>query len=170
MQAIIFVVLLGIVDALIKGTIMARKEWNEIDNFWKQSSNLYPNILFICTGIVGLMYAFARWDEWYNILVFMLQVLIMGSLGLESLVYWWSLKPLGIKQKSFWKEGTPAATWFDYPDVAPWLNGLFPLNWVKRLLKEGQITREVVFCGCFAGVFLSVTIELLKNLLIGLLN
>ena len=163
MEAFIFVLIVSAFDAEIKGTIMARKEWDELADFWKQRSNLYPTVIFLCLGVLGLMYAFARWDEWYKITLFMLQVLIMGSLGLESLIYWWLLKPLGIKQKAFWKEGTPPATWFDYPDKAPWLNSLFPLVWLQKIFGEKAITRDIVFIGSILSIVFNLFIDMLKS-------
>jgi len=163
MRAIIFVIILGLFDAMIKGTIMSRKKWEEVPSFFK-NDNLYPWILFFVMGIAGVMYSFAFTDLWEIRLTFYIQSLVLGMLGFESLAYWWSLKPLNIKQKAHWKPGPPPVTYFDYPDYAPWLDGLYLPLLISRL-SDGEntanTTRHGVYWGSIFGILIAYVFDLI---------
>lgn len=109
-------------DALIKGNVMARYSWDEMPKFWR-NSNLYPLVLFgasfIITALIGLSVF-----QGIESAIYCIWVITYCASGIESLLYWWWLKPLKIKQPAHWKPGKPAVGWFEYPDKAPWLDPL----------------------------------------------
>ena len=128
------VVAISVLDALIKGNVMARYSWAEMPKFWR-NSNLYPLILFgasfSITALIGLSVFHGIESALYII-----WVIVCCASGIESLLYWWFLRPLNIKQAAHWKPGAPIAGWFDYPEKAPWLDPLI----IPRIFSKPSAT------------------------------
>lgn len=161
MNAILFVIAIGFLDAFIKGKLRARKSWDETPDFWKSGRGPYEPILFAIALTLAGLAMFAFYDFWLNRILFAVRLLLLGFCGLESLLSWWWLKPLGIKQKAHWKQGSPPAGWFDYPDHAPWMNPYaIPLLFSKLLEPNTKCTsRGGILLGSSIAAVISIALD-----------
>lgn len=150
MEAILFIIIVGFFDAWIKGNLMARKQWNQISKFWRSGVGMYEPILLIVFLILAVLISLAKWDRWILRIRFYIELLALGFVGFESLMAWWWLKPLNVKQRAFWKEGSPPATWFDYPLNPVWMDVYKLPLWISKLFNKDiqHTTRKGIFCGC----------------------
>ena len=164
MYSIIFIVVIGIFDALIKGNVQARYTWDTLPTFWKSGKGFYEPLFFMCYIILAFLFAFAKWEMWIDRILFLTELLLLGLVGVESLLYWWFLKPLGIKQKAYWKAGNPIVTWFDYPPSPHWLNVLFLPLFFSKVVNEKvkSTTRNGVYFGSICAIILILIIELVR--------
>jgi len=137
---------------------MARLDWEDVPNFWKSGKGLFEPILFICSIILGLLFAFATYEFWLDRIIFLFGSLLLGLVGGESLFYWWLLKPLNIKQKAHWKEGNPVVGFFEYPPNPIWLDKLIIPLWISKLADKTEHTTR---CGVYLGSSIAVIINLI---------
>lgn len=128
------VMAISALDALIKGNVMVRYTWVKIPKFWR-NSNLYPIVFFGASFVITALIGLSVFQGIKSVL-YCIWVVILCASGIESLLYWWLLRPLNIKQTAHWKPGTPVVGWFEYPDTAPWLDPLI----IPRFLSKPSAT------------------------------
>lgn len=138
----------GLLDANVKGRLMARHGWTNLPNFFRDTGRwvsyrnviLVPLFVGLCAGGVWLF----SWRVG-------LATFVLGASGAESVVYWWTLGALGIKQRHHFEDGFRAPGRFEYPPLAPWLKALPPYWW-------GTITRRRVYLTSLAACILAAWI------------
>jgi len=99
--ALPFVAIIAIaaIDALNKGRMMATVGWDDLPAFWRDKgwfawrSVLALLVIVMCVGL----WLVGGWRP-------AAALLVMAGCGVESVLYWWWLKPFGIKQPMFWKK------------------------------------------------------------------
>ena len=121
-------------DALIKGSAMVRYSWVEMPKFWR-NNNFYPIVFFGASFVITVLIGLSVFQG-INSVLYCIWVVILCASGIESLLYWWLLRPLNIKQTAHWKPGKPAIGWFEYPEKAPWLDPLI----IPRIFSKPSAT------------------------------
>ena len=188
------ILLIAILDASVKGRAMARYGWDNLPDWLRDRGVLaWRSVLVILLAgfLVGPSFLFGRYPSpnfWRSFLFqwdwsatagdrILLAGVILGSCGVESVVYWWLLKPLGIRQEAWWMTAVDpgyyqslatriepggsehvyvVAWWFSYPPAAPWLRVL-PGFWYLRFTKIGERpTRREVYTVAGVGVVLAL--------------
>lgn len=128
--AIWTVVLVGALDANVKGRLVAAYGWENLERFWQDHLGWsWPVALFGTFSVMLWMCGKMR-KNWRALVYF----LFLGSAAAEFLVYWFMLPAFGIAQEAHWIPGRPPVSWFQWPPEAPWLNPL-PL---ARLFSAGE--------------------------------
>lgn len=152
------ILFLGLIDALIKGNIIAsyNNDWGLVPWFWKDANIIYPASLLIIFGL-GLGFLVMRKTKWGWSYLVMLGIWVLG--GLESLSYWFWIAILKINQTPWWLPDSSFFWW--YPKEAPWLNHLYHL----KLISFGQtlganVTREAVLYGIIITACLNLILYL----------
>ncbi len=150
--SIVNVYFVGLIDAFIKGNLMAYYTWERLPWIFKDANLIYPSLIFLV--FLGSGFVFLRLFKLSKI--YWLFLVIFGLFGLESLSYWFWIAVLNINQVRSW---LPSNSFFAfYPPEAPWLNTFFPH---LRFLSGGD---SVTRTGLLSGVFLSLIINLILSI------
>lgn len=165
------ILLVALVDSNVKGRAMARYGWDALPDWLRDRGVLcWRSVLaglVLCSVVLPMSWSDLglSWRQSVG-------VLLLGSSGVESVLYWWLLRPLGIKQHCWWKDyglGQPAS-WFDYPPSAPWLRVLPGFWWCPKhqapypggmpYTPADRPTRREVYAVAAVGVALSLGVML----------
>ncbi len=123
------IVLTGLLDALIKGNIIAfyNNDWSLVPWYFKDANFIYPTaITFVSLLLAIIVYKKFKFSKWYFIF----------------LIIWFWIRTLGIGQIMWWLPDKSFFWW--YPKTAPWMNMLFYLKWLS---KGVDVSRGGVFLG-----------------------
>lgn len=155
---VLFTLLIGAIDAVIKGNVMAHyPDWDSVPWYFKDQYKIYPG--FIALLFLGGGYLIAKKLK-LNRTKFLVHLIILGASGIESLFYWLSIRLLRIPQPINW---IPDGSFFDfYPEVAPWLN-VFP--WLNWLTPGPDVTRVGVILGSYIGISIVLILTILPPLI-----
>ena len=142
------VLFIGLIDALIKGNIMAHcHDWSQVPWYFKDENLLYPLFIAALLFLLGFLLAKCCGFGWkYPLLLF-----VWAAGGLESLSYWFWIAVLPIGQTMWWLPDASFFWW--YPRHAPWLNKLFHLQWLSQ-------TENVNRNGVLFGVLIAFAVNL----------
>jgi hypothetical protein len=145
-------VLIGLMDAIIKGNIVASyKNWARVPWYFKDENFIYPGLVFV----IFLLSAFAVRKIFNFSRHYFLFLLIWAVGGLESVSYWFWIKILNIPQGPWWEPSASVFSW--YPKEAPWLDIFFHL---KALSNAEHVTREAVMIGIVGTIVLNVLLTI----------
>jgi len=150
--------LVGIIDANIKGRIVAEKYdnlWSDVPRFWHDLSAVSYSKVILLPVFLIIAYLLARLlrNPWL-----MVQSCIFAAFGAESLFFWWALPLFGIPHMHLFEGQWRVVGLFEYPDKAPWLAPLLPLKLLAWALGTG-ITRQVVYVGLSMALLINVAIS-----------
>lgn len=137
----IHIIILGLIDALIKGNVMAHyDDWSKVPWYFKDENFIYPVIVVgLIFGLTSALIVIKK-THWGPKYLIFLGLWVLG--GLESLSYWFWIAVLKINQTMWWLPDKSAIWW--YPREAPWLNHYYNL----KLISFGEnVTREAVLYG-----------------------
>lgn len=146
----IHILLIGMVDALIKGSIIAHyHNWAKVPWYFKDENLFYPSFIAVLLFALGIL--LAKWCSFgwrYPLLLF-----VWAAGGLESLSYWFWIAVLPIGQKMWWLPDSSFFWW--YPRSAPWLNKLIHLQWISQ---AENVSRTGVLIGVLTALAINVTL------------
>lgn len=143
----------GAIDAIIKGNIVASyPDWASVPWYFKDQYKLYPGFIALIFIFGGLAIAKALK---LNQKKFLLMTFIIGLSGLESLLYWLSIKLFSIPQSTWWAKNDSIFSF--YPEIAPWLNVFPHINWLTR---GGDVTRQGVLMGSLIAIIIIIIINI----------
>ncbi len=146
--SLVNILLVGLVDALLKGNLMAYYGWERLPWYFKDVNFVYPAFIFLVFLASGFLFI-----KLFKLpKIYWLFLAVWGFFGLESLGYWFWIDSLKINQTRIW---LPDSSFFGfYPPEAPWLKTFFPH---LRFLSGGEtITRG----GLLLGTLIALTINL----------
>ena len=137
--SILHVICIGLVDALIKGNIVAHyQNWALVPWYFKDQNIVYPFFVFTLFLVLGIIIS-RKGKFGLSYLIF----IIMWALGgLESLSYWFWITTLDIGQTLWWLPDSSRFWW--YPQKAPWLNIFIHLKWLSQ---NDDVTRQGLLKG-----------------------
>jgi len=160
--SILYLILVGTIDANLKGRAMAHYHWDDIPNFWKHNKGAYEYILTALSAIGAFFLMLTFFNNIIHQFIFIFSVFFLFLSGFPSIIYWWMLKPLNIKQCAHWDNINPDrfVYWFEYPDKAPWLDDLIiPLIFSNLCSDSHTTSRNGVYLGSFFFIFLLFLVE-----------
>lgn len=157
--ALIPCVLVSILDANIKGRIVAEKYnnvWSDVPRFWHDLSPVSYSKVILLPVFLIVAYLLARIlrNPWLVV-----QSCIFAAFGAESLFFWWTLPLFGIPHEHLFDGHWRVVGLFEFPDKAPWLAPLLPLKVLSWALGTG-ITRRVVYVGVLMALVINFAISL----------
>ena len=170
------ILLVALIDSNVKGRAMARYGWDALPD-WLRDRGVFAwrTVLAVLLGLLCLLPSLPSiWSasgfsmNWRPCIA----LLILGSCGVESVLYWYLLRPLGIRQRAHWivrpdwmdyQYPNPPVSWFQYPPAAPWL---WPLPgfwylippWFRKEDRECPTRREV-YTVAAVGVVLALLVQ-----------
>jgi hypothetical protein len=147
-------VFIGLIDAVIKGNVIAHynSNWSLVPWYFKQQYIIYPLFIALIYFSLGAYIAKKLNFGWkYIFLLF-----IWALSGVEDISYWLWISVLNINQVLSWLPDTSFFWW--YPKTAPWLNSFLHL---KLISGTKTVTREAVFWGTAAGSFINLVFSLI---------
>lgn len=148
--SLVNILLISLVDALLKGNLMAIYSWEKLPWYFKDANLVYSAFIFLIFLISGFLFRklfkFSR--------IYWLFLVVWGFFGLESLGYWFWIDSLKINQARAW---LPDSSFFSfYPPQAPWLETFFPH--LKLLSGGTTVTRNGLLLGILVSVVINISL------------
>lgn len=149
------VILIGLIDALIKGNVVSYyNNWSKVPWYLKDENLIYPLLIAALLFLTGFF--LTRWCRfgWK----YLAHLAIWAAGGLESLGYWFWIALLPIGQNMWWLPDSSLFWW--YPRNAPWLNNLMHLKWISQ---ADNVTREGVLAGVAIAFVINASLVFMKK-------
>jgi len=154
----------GVIDANVKGRVVAIKyknEWRDVPDFWKDTTPLSYSKVVVLPLFLLLSFGIGKLTGRQ---LLMIQSLVLGIFGCQSIFYWWSMGLFRIPYIQLFEGEWRVVRPFEFPDKAPWLSLLLPLQLLAVFVdKNNEITRRVVYTGVLVALIINFGMEMYNH-------